>query len=403
MTTTEAPQLPFDRPNIIDVAPLYAVLRREGPVVPVRTPVGDPAWLVTRHAEARALFADPRLGRSHPEPESAARVSEAAILGGPSGTFEREKAEHDRMRRLLVPAFSAKRMRLLGDHVGDLVDGCLDDLVAAKESAADGVADLHAHLAFPLPVLVICELLGVPFADRGYFHGLSERVATIRSGGDAEVAMGEFRAYLGRLAEAKRAQPGEDVVTDLVRAREQDPDFGEEEMTRLAAALLFAGHETTVGRIDLGVLLLLTDPARRDAFVADVDGRLHGTVEEVLRLSSPGGLALLRYAHSDIGVGDVTIRRGDAVMIATASANRDAEVFDDAEAFDPTRRPNPHVSFGYGGHFCIGASLARTELATVFARLFRRLPGLRLPIAPEELQVRSEQVTGGVRSLPVTW
>ncbi|OLM32038.1 putative cytochrome P450 hydroxylase [Pseudonocardia sp. Ae717_Ps2] len=403
MTTTEAPQLPFDRPNIIDVAPLYAVLRREGPVVPVRTPVGDPAWLVTRHAEARALFADPRLGRSHPEPENAARVSEAAILGGPSGAFEREKAEHERMRRLLVPAFSAKRMRLLGDHVGELVDGCLDDLVAAKEDAADGVADLHAHLAFPLPVLVICELLGVPFADRGYFHGLSERVATIRSGGDADVAMGEFRAYLGRLADAKRAQPGEDVVTDLVRAREQDPDFGEEEMTRLAAALLFAGHETTVGRIDLGVLLLLTDPARRDAFVADIDGRLHGTVEEVLRLSSPGGLALLRYAHTDIEVGDVTIRRGDAVMIATASANRDAEVFADADAFDPTRQPNPHVSFGYGGHFCIGASLARTELATVFARLFRRLPGLRLAVAPEDLEVRAEQVTGGVRSLPVTW
>ncbi|WP_060712057.1 cytochrome P450 [Pseudonocardia sp. HH130629-09] len=198
------------------------------------------------------------------------------------------------------------------------------------------VADLHAHLAFPLPVMVICELLGVPFADRGYFHGLSERVATIRSGGDADVAMGEFRAYLGRLADAKRALPGEDVVTDLVRAREQDADFGEEEMTRLAAALLFAGHETTVGRIDLGVLLLLTDPARRDAF-------------------------------------------------------------------DPTRRPNPHVSFGYGGHFCIGASLARTELATVFARLFRRLPALRLAVDQEELEVRTEQVTGGVRSLPVTW
>ncbi|MCM3844666.1 cytochrome P450 [Pseudonocardia sp. DR1-2] len=403
MTTTEAPQLPFDRPNVIDVAPLYAVLRREGPIVPVRTPVGDPAWLVTRHAEARSLFADPRLGRSHPAPEQAARVSEAAVLAGPTGTVETEKAEHDRMRRLLVPAFSAKRMRRLGDHVGELVDDCLDDLVAARETSPDGVADLHGHLAFPLPVLVICELLGVPFADRGYFSGLSERVATIRSGGDAETAMTEFRGYMGRLAAAKRETPGEDVVTDLVRAQAEDPGFGEAELTRLAAGLLFAGHETTVGRIDLGVLLLLTDTARRDAFVADVDGRLHGTVEEVLRMSAPGGLGLLRYAHADIEAGDVTIRRGDAVMISTASANRDTEVFDDADAFDPTRRPNPHVSFGYGGHFCIGASLARTELATVFARLFRRLPGLRLAVAPEDLDVRAEQVTGGVRALPVTW
>lgn len=215
--------------------------------------------------------------------------------------------------------------------------------------------------------------------------------------------MTEFRGYMGRLAAAKRETPGEDVVTDLVRAQAEDPGFGEAELTRLAAGLLFAGHETTVGRIDLGVLLLLTDTARRDAFVADVDGRLHGTVEEVLRMSAPGGLGLLRYARADIEAGDVTIRRGDAVMISTASANRDTEVFDDADAFDPTRRPNPHVSFGYGGHFCIGASLARTELATVFARLFRRLPGLRLAVDPEDLDVRAEQVTGGVRGLPVTW
>ncbi|MEU6698246.1 cytochrome P450 [Pseudonocardia sp. NPDC046786] len=396
-----APRLPFDRPNILEVAPLHAVLRREAPVVPVRTPVGDPAWLVTRHAEARELFADPRLGRSHPDPESAAMVTEAAVMNGPSGSYETEQHEHDRMRRLLVPAFSAKRMRLLGDHVAELVDGCLDDLVAARD--ADGTADLHEHLSFPLPVLVICELLGVPFADREYFSGLSERVAAIRSGGDAAEAMAEFHAYTGRLAARKRVEPGEDVVTDLVRAREADPTFGEAELTRLAAGLLFAGHETTVGRIDLGVLLLLTDPARRDAFVADIDGRLHGTVEEVLRLSAPSGLGLLRYAHTDVEIGGTTIRRGDAVLISTDSANRDAGVFDEPEAFDPTRRPNPHVSFGYGGHFCIGASLARTELSTVFARLFARLPGLRLAVSPDRLDVRSDQVTGGVRALPVSW
>ncbi|BBG01799.1 MULTISPECIES: cytochrome P450 [Pseudonocardia] len=396
-----APQLPFDRPNILEIAPLYAVLRRQAPVVPVRTPVGDPAWLVTRYAEARELFGDSRLGRSHPEPENAAMITEAAILNGPSGSYETEQEEHARLRALLVPAFSAKRMRLLGDHVGELVDGCLDDLVAARD--ADGVADLHAHLSFPLPVLVICELLGVPYSDREYFSGLSERVAAIRSGGDAATAMAEFRAYTGRLAATKRAQPGEDVMTDLVRAQEADPSFGEEELTRIAAGLLFAGHETTVGRIDLGVLLLLTDPARRDAFVADVEGRLHGTVEEVLRLSAPGGLGLLRYAHDDIEIGGVTIRRGDAVMISTDSANRDTDAFDAPEEFDPTRRPNPHVSFGYGGYFCIGASLARTELSTVFARLFTRLPGLRLAVSPDELDVRSDQITGGVRALPVTW
>ena len=372
-------------------------------MVPVRTPAGDPAWLVTRYAEARELFGDPRLGRSHPAPERAARVSEAAIMGGPSGDHENEREQHARMRRLLVPAFSARRMRLLGDHVGELVEGCLDDLVAAHDVAPDGVVDLHEHLAFPVPVLVICELLGVPFADRSYFHGLSERVAAIRSGGDAQAAMAEFRAYLGRLAEAKRAEPGEDVVTDLARAQDEDPSFTDEELTQIAAGLLFAGHETTVNRIDLGVLMLLASPDRRDAFVADIPGRVQGTVEEVLRLSAPGGLALLRYAHDYVGVGEVTIRRGEAVLIASAAANRDARAFDAPEEFDPTRQPNPHVAFGHGAHFCIGASLARTELTAVFTRLFDRIPELRLAVSPDELDVRTEQVTGGVRALPVTW
>ena len=403
MTTLAEPQLPFDRPNVLEIAPLYDVLRRQGPVVPVRTPAGDPAWLVTRYAEARELFGDPRLGRSHPAPEQAARVSDAAIMGGPSGDHDNERDTHTRMRRLLVPAFSARRMRLLGDHVGELVEGCLDALIAAHDAAPDGVVDLHEHLAFPVPVLVICELLGVPFADRSYFHGLSERVAAIRSGGDAETAMTEFRAYLGRLAEAKRAEPGEDVVTDLVRAQDEDPSFTDEELTLIAAGLLFAGHETTVNRIDLGVLMLLARPDRRDALVADIPGRVQGTVEEVLRLSAPGGLALLRYAHDDVPVGDVTIRRGEAVLIASAAANRDARAFDDPEEFDPTRTPNPHVAFGHGAHFCIGASLARTELTAVFTRLFARIPGLRLAVRPDELDVRTEQVTGGVRAVPVTW
>ncbi|MBW0106125.1 cytochrome P450 [Pseudonocardia sp. KRD291] len=404
MTTTQpAPQLPFDRPDILQVAPLYDVLRREAPIVAVRTPAGDPAWMVTRYDECRELFADPRLGRSHPAPEQAAKISDAAVMGGPSGDYETEHDEHARMRRLLVPSFSAKRMRLLGDHVRSLVDGCVDDLVAAHDASADGVVDLHETLAFPLPVLVICELLGVPFADRDYFRGLSERVASLNSGDDARLAMAEFHRYMGELAAAKLRDPGEDVLSDLAAAQASDPEFSDEEMTRLAAGLLFAGHETTVGRIDLGVLLLLSDTARRDAFVADVSGRVQTTVEEVLRLSAPGGLGLVRYAHDDIEVGGHTIPRGDAVFLSSASANRDSAAFDDADDFDPTRRPNAHLSFGHGAHFCIGASLARTELTTVFSTLFTRLPGLRLAVGVDELEVRSDQLTGGVRSVPVTW
>jgi pentalenolactone synthase len=404
MTSTElAPQLPFDRPNVLDVAPLYAVLRAEAPITKVRTPAGDPAWLVTRYEEARALFGDSRLGRSHPNPSEAATVSDAAILSGPSGDYETEQADHARMRALLVPAFSAKRMRLLAGHVRDLVDGCLDAMEAARAADPERPVDLHATLSFPLPVLVICELLGVPFDDREYFHGLSDRVGRLDGGTDAAEAMAEFERYMGGLAAAKRANPGEDVVSDLVRAQQADPRFTDEMLARLSAGLLFAGHETTVGRIDLGVLLLLSDLDRRDAFAADPEGQAQRTIEEILRLSAPGGLGLLRYAHEDIEIGGVTIACGDAVLLSTAAANRDPSAFAEATEFDPARSPNPHLSFGHGPHFCIGASLARTELTAVFSALFRRFPGLRLAVEVDDLVVRADRLTGGVTEVPVTW
>ncbi|QRP49322.1 cytochrome P450 [Amycolatopsis sp. FDAARGOS 1241] len=403
MTTTERPRLPFDRPNVLEIAPLYQVLRREGPIARVTTPAGDPAWLVTRFEEAREVFADPRFGRSHPKPEEASAVSDAAVLNGPQGTYENEEAEHARLRRLLVPSFSANRMRKLGEHIQELADRCLDELEAAHDAAGGAPVNLHEYLSFPLPVLVICELLGVPYADRAKFRDLSDRIGVLDSGGDAQVAMEEFATYMGELAAGKRAEPAQDVVSDLVAAQADDPTFTDDELARLAAALLFAGHETTSNRIDLGVLFLLTEPARRDALAADIEGRLHTTVEEILRMSAPGGLGLLRYAHEDVELGGVTINRGDAVMISTASANRDASVFADPDEFDAERKPNSHIAFGYGGYFCIGASLARTELRVVFGTLFRRFPGMRLAVPVDDLDVRSNRLTGGVSSVPVTW
>ncbi|HEY2063765.1 MAG TPA: cytochrome P450 [Amycolatopsis sp.] len=404
MTTTErAPQLPFERPNVLEIAPLYRVLRREGPLVRVTTPAGDPAWLVTAFEQARVIFADPRFGRSHPAPAQASMISDAAVLAGPQGDYETEQASHSRLRKLLVPAFSANRMRRLGDHIQELADRCLDELAAAHDAAPGEPVNLHEFLSFPLPVLVICELLGVPYEDRDKFRDLSDRIGVLDSGGDAQLAMDEFAAYMDELADVKRAEPGEDVVSDLVAAQADDPSFTDDDLARLAAGLLFAGHETTSNRIDLGVLFLLTDLSRRDALIADPEGRVHSTVEEILRMSAPGGLGLLRYAHDDVEIGGVTIRTGDAVMISTASANRDDSVFDHPDEFDAERKPNSHVAFGYGGHFCIGASLARTELRVVFGTLFRRFPGLRLAVPAEELDVRSNRLTGGVASVPVIW
>ncbi|MBP2366682.1 cytochrome P450 [Pseudonocardia parietis] len=398
----ERPQLPFTRPNLLELAPFYEVLRREAPIAPVTTPAGDPAWLATRFTEVRDLLGDKRFGRSHPDPENAAKISFAAVQDGPSGDYESEAAEHGRMRRLLTPAFSAKRMRRLSGHVQELVDGYVDRMLADHDASGGGTVDLHAHLAFPLPVAVICTLLGVPEADGDYFRDLSDRMATY-SGQDAHDALAEFGRYMAGLAEGKRAEPGEDVITDLVRAQSEDEDFGYPEMVRLCVGLLFAGHETTVNRIGLGMLFLMTHREQWEALAADPDGRIDAVVEEIMRLGAPGDLGLLRYAHEDVEMGGVTIARGDAVIISINAANRDETVFSDAEGFDPDRTERGHVGFGHGPHFCIGASLARTELRAVFVTLARRLPQLRLAVGLDDLDVRTDHITGGVRSLPAAW
>jgi cytochrome P450 len=399
--TTDTPRLPFERPNVLEIAPLFEVLRRQGPVVAVTTPTGDPAWLVTGFEQVRAAFTDPRFGRSHPAPEEASALSNAAILSRPQGDHETEHVEHARMRRMLVPAFSANRIRRLTGHVQELADGCFDAMARARDG--DGPVDLHEHLSFPLPVLVICELLGVPYEDRDTFRVLSDRMGRMDIGDGADAALDEFTAYMRRLAATKRRDPGHDVVSDMVRAQDGDPSFGDDDLARLAAGLLFAGHETTSNRIDLGVLYLLSDLARRDALTADPEGRVHGVVEEILRMSAPSGLGVLRYAHDDVELGGVTIARGDAVVLSIAAANRDETVFPAAQTFDPERKPNSHVAFAYGGWFCIGASLARTELRVVFGSLFRRFPGLRLAVGVDELRVRTNRVTGGVDRVPVLW
>ncbi|WP_190813776.1 cytochrome P450 [Saccharopolyspora pogona] len=395
-------QLPFERPNVLDLAPLYEVLRREAPVMPVTTPAGDPAWLVTRFDEVRELLSDKRLGRSHPEPERASRITTAAVQDGPTGNYETEEADHARMRRLLTPAFSAKRMRMLSGHVQDLVDDYIDQLVAEHDAAPDGIVDLHAGLAFPLPVAVICQLLGVPESDREHFRSLSDRMASYASGDDAHQARAEFGKYMAGLAEGKRAEPGEDIISDIVRAQSADEEFDYDAMVRLCVGLLFAGHETTVNRIGLGTLLLLTRTDQWQSLTADPTGRVNATIEEIMRLGAPGDLGLLRYAHTDLDVAGTTIHRCDAVILSINAANRDQAAYSNAETFDPDREERAHLGFGHGSHFCIGASLARTELRIVFATLAQRLPGLRLAKDIDELEVRTT-ITGGVTELPVTW
>ncbi|MEA5365485.1 cytochrome P450 [Amycolatopsis sp., V23-08] len=402
-TTEETPRLPFARANALAIAPDYEALRQQAPISRVLTPAGDPAWLVTSFEEAKEVFRDKRFGRSHPAPEQASRISHAAIQDGPSGDFDTEEQEHKRMRRMLAPAFSAPRMRALGDRIDELTTRCLDDMQAAHDAHPGEPVNLTELLAFPLPVLVICELLGVPFEDRGHFRNLSERIAVMDGGADAQAAMNEFKAYMTGLADAKRANPQPDVISDMVAVQADDPTFTDDDLARMGAGLLFAGHETTSTRIAMGVLFLLTDTTRRDRFAADPDGEVNQTVEEILRMTATSGTGLLRYAHEDVEIAGTRIMRGDAVLVSSDAANRDAAAFADPDEFDPGRTPNVHLAFGTGAHVCIGANLARTELRTVFPALFRRFPDMRLAVGLDDIAVRVNRVAGGVDRVPVTW
>ena len=399
MVDTALPRLPFPTPDPLGLAPALGPLREHTPVTRVRTRVGDEAWLVTTHEHVRALLADPRLGRSHPEPEKAARLHDGAVLGGPSGDHEHEREAHRRMRRLLAPAFSARRMRALDDHVRALVATLVDDLLGR-----DRPADVHDALSVPLPTLVICELLGVPYADRDRFRVWSEQAGTL-DGGSSRAGVTALGTYVWGLLAAKRESPGEDVLSDLVAAQREDPTLTDLEVTGIAAALLFAGHETTVSRIDSGILRMFPHegPARRDATSGD---GVAGFVEEILRLPGPGsgrGGGLIRYAREEVVLGDVVIAPGDAVVLSIGAANQDPAVFDAPETLDVGRAPNPHLGFGHGAHHCVGASLARVELRAVFAALPERIPGLRVAVPLERLRLREDNLTGGLTELPVTW
>jgi cytochrome P450 len=395
MVATAPPQLPFPRRDVLEIAPLYRALQADAPVVPVRTPAGDVAWLVTRHAEARALFADPRLGRSHPEPARAAKISGSALLGGPMGDAATEAADHARMRRLLVPAFSARRMGRLRGHVAELVDRLMDRLT---ERGAP--ADLHEALSFPLPVLVICDLLGVPYGDRDQFRAWSQGCADLTDRAASAAALERLVGYTRSLVRRKRADPGEDVISDLIAA--ENGTLSDDGVAGLAAVLLFAGHETTVVRIDLGALLLMTHSDQLDRLRRD-PGLVPRAVEEILRMAAPSGVGLPRYAHADIDMAGVRIRTGDAVLLTSAVTNRDPGAFPEPDRFDIARDPNPHLSFGYGPRYCIGASLARIELQEVFTALPARVPTLRPAVPVEQLRIRTDLLTGGLSALPVTW
>ena len=385
-------QLPFEQAHPLDVAPLLRQLQQDGAVHRVQTVVGDQAWLVTDYEEVRRLLTDERLGRSHPDPAKAARLGGSVLLGGPMGNYDTEQADNARLRALLQPHFSPKRMRAFRPRVEELTAALLDDLAAHGSPA-----DLQQALAVPLPVQVICELLGVPYADRDQFRAWSEAVGNVNDQARSEQGLGALFGYGQELVARKREQPGDDFISRLCA-----DGLDDDEIAMLSMGLLFAGHETTVAAIGMGALCLLANPGQHQALVND-PGRIPIAVEEILRAPARSGGGIPRYARTDLQIGEVTVRAGELVLLDIRAANHDPAVFPSPGRFDITRQGLAHLSFGHGAHYCLGAPLARIELQAVFSQLLARFPTMRLAVPVEQLRVRSDTVTGGLTKLPVDW
>ncbi|HEY4418700.1 MAG TPA: cytochrome P450 [Pseudonocardia sp.] len=377
---------------------LYGELSRSGPVHRVVLPHGEWAWLVVRYEQARAALIDPRLAKT--EPPFAAELDPALRSAINSNMLNVDLSEHTRLRRLVAAAFTRRRVERLAPRIQQLTDELLDPLVAR---AADSSFDLIAEFAYPLPVAVICELLGVPESGRESFREWSfADVNASVIGFEAYVeAATAFVEYLRALIALKRREPADDLASALVGARDGSDRLSEDELTSMMYLLLVAGHETTVNLIANGVYTLLRRPGAWAVLGAEPE-RVPRAVEELLRIDGPVQTSTLRVAVETFEFGGVTIEKGDTVLVGLLAANRDTTTRPDAESLDLTRSPNQHVAFGHGIHLCLGAPLARLEAQTAFTSLLARFPGLRLAVSPHEIVAEPGLLMNAFRALPVT-
>ncbi|APU16613.1 MULTISPECIES: cytochrome P450 [Actinoalloteichus] len=390
-------QLSVEHARPLHVDPVLRQLQHLSPVHRVRTASGGEAWRVTGYRQVRQLLEDSRLGRSHPDPDNAARTGEAAMLGRLRTSHETEKADHLRMRTLLRPQMAPGRMRAARPRVEELTAELLDRL-----AAQDRPADLHAALAQPLPGTVIAELLGVPLADRDRFQAWTHAAGYVKDHAHSEQGLAALVSYGRELVARKRREPADDIISRLCAADPVDGvDLDDEAVAVLSMTLLFGG-EATVMAIGLGVLTLLSNPAQWQALLAE-PALIPTAIEEILRGMDKGGDGIVRYAQVDVEVGDVTILAGELVLLDTGAANHDDTVFPEPDRLDVTRQVSSHLAFGHGVHYCIGTALARLELQVVLAQLIPRFPAMRLAVPVEELRIDRDILAGGLVALPVTW
>lgn len=394
---------PFPKADPLDIQAEYGWLREHDPVTTVTLPSGDRAWLVTRYADVRAVLSDVRFSRDLNRPD-AARMKTAIGFGNYGNPFA-DPPVHTRWRRLVARAFTPRQVEAMRPRV----QATVDDLVE-KLAAQGPPADLMAAFAYPLPITVICTMLGVPVADQAQFRDwVDTMLSSDHDPSDRAGAAGALIDYAKALSEDKRREPADDLLSGLVAvADDDDGRLTEEELWITVMTLLVAGYKTTAAEIGKGFLLLHRHPDQFAALRADVaagGALVESATEEMLRCTPPGnGYGISRYATADVEIGGVLIPAGATVLVARHAANRDEAHFADGERFDITRgTANQNLTFGSGPAFCFGAPVARMELQLGFAALLRRFPELRLAVAYDDVRWLTETAAQAPEAVPVTW
>jgi cytochrome P450 len=397
MTETLA-EAPFSIVNGSQRHAAYAELATGAPVRRIVLPTGEAAWLITGYEDVRQVLHDPRLiksdatratfGRDLLSPEAFAAISHQMLGHNPP--------DHTRLRRLVAAGFTRRRVEQLAPRIQQITDELLDAVATTKQ------VDLIESFAYPLPLTVICELLGVPGDRRAEFRHWSSVAATgLLAGPDVFVAaFTEMVSYLHELIDTKRTVPTDDLLSALVAVRDGQDRLSEDELTSMAFLLLVAGHETTVNLIGNGVVALLTHPEQL-ALLRSQPNRLPAAIEELLRFDGPLQVATFRWTTEPVDIGGITIPPGEIVIAGLLVANRDQACAAQPDTLDITRTDSAHLAFGHGIHHCLGAPLARLEGRIALGTLLTRFPQLRLAVPAEQLTWRPSVLINGLDTLPV--
>jgi cytochrome P450 PksS len=385
--------------------PYYAQLRAEKPVHRMFLATKEYAWLVTRYDDVVTVLKDERFAKDPanaltPAQIGAQRWFRKVFKSLGRNMLNLDPPDHTRLRALVHKAFTPPLIEQMRVRVQRLTE----DLLDAVQSR--GSMDLIGDYALPLPTTIIAEMMGIPVEDRHSFHHRSNAVMAAAASSWAMVKAvphaWAFIRYLRKVIQKRRANPGDDLISALIQAREAGDTMSDDELLAMVMLLLVAGHETTVNLIGNGVLALLEHPDQL-ARLRNDPTLIKPAVEEILRYTNPVDMSTERFAREDVSLGDVTIPRGEMVFAVLGSANRDERHFPNPDALDITREPNKHLAFGLGAHFCLGASLARLEGQIAIGTLLRRCPDLRLAVTPNQLRWRRGLLLRGLQALPLAF